>query len=142
MARTVLDPIIDYFGMIKLTYGFCSSELAKQIPGRIAPRLDQHAAHELNARLHPICSRLGVAVDFLIEDENMLEVAQWVVANTTFDRLYLYSDAQPLHVSVGPDCSREIVLMRISQSGRLMPRVMTQDDFLQLADYKTRVSRL
>ena len=29
LARHVLDPVIEYFGMIKLTYGFCSRELAK-----------------------------------------------------------------------------------------------------------------
>jgi hypothetical protein len=44
LAEHVLDPVIDYFGMIRLTYGFCSPQLARQIPGRIDPKLDQHAA--------------------------------------------------------------------------------------------------
>ncbi|MGZ8250286.1 DNA phosphorothioation-associated putative methyltransferase, partial [Methylomagnum sp.] len=43
LAINVLDPVIDYFGMVRLTYGFCSPALAKQIPGRIDPRRDQHA---------------------------------------------------------------------------------------------------
>ena len=64
----VLDPVIDYFGMIRLTYGFCSPELAKEVPGRIDPKRDQHAAHELNRLRNPVCSRLGAAVDFIVED--------------------------------------------------------------------------
>ena len=37
LATQILDPVIDYFGEIVLTYGFCSRELAKHVPGRIAP---------------------------------------------------------------------------------------------------------
>ncbi len=55
LAVQVLDPVIDWFGMIRLTYGFCSPELARAIPGRIDPRRDQHAACELNRRGRPIC---------------------------------------------------------------------------------------
>ena len=46
LAVNVLDPIIEYYGSIKLTYGFCSPALARAISNRIAPELDQHAAHE------------------------------------------------------------------------------------------------
>jgi hypothetical protein len=137
LARSVLDPLIDYFGMIRLTYGFCSRELVKAIPGRIAPRLDQHAAYELNSRRQPVCPRLGAAVDFIVDDESMLEVAQWIVANTAFDRLYFYGDARPLHVSIGPEHSREIVLMRAASGGRLVPRVMGRENFLRLTDYES-----
>src|SRR5262249_38633594 len=45
LATLVLEPVIEYFGPIVLTYGFCSPELAKHIPRRIAPQLDQHASH-------------------------------------------------------------------------------------------------
>lgn len=99
LATHILDPVIDYFGMIELTYGFCSPELARQIPGRIAPKLDQHAAHELNRAGHPACPRLGAAVDFRVEDENMQDVAHWIIANLTFDRLYFYGEKLPIHVS-------------------------------------------
>src|SRR5262249_55078055 len=111
LATLVLDPVIDYFGPIILTYGFCSRELAKHIPGRIAPQLDQHASHELNTRGKPICKRSGAAVDFIVSDESMLEVAQWIVNQTPFDRLYFYGDKRPLHVSCGPESKREIVIM-------------------------------
>jgi len=124
LAEYVLDPVIDYFGMIRLTYGFCSSQLAKQIPGRIAQKLDQHAAHEKNCLGMPICSRLGAAVDFIVDDENMLVVAQWLVANTPFDRLYFYAEDRPIHVSYGPNHHRQVVRMTFGKSGRLVPRVV------------------
>jgi hypothetical protein len=123
---------IDYFGMIRLTYGFCSPELAKEIPGRIDPKRDQHAAHELNRLGNPVCERLGAAVDFIVDDESMLDVAQWVVANTPFDRLYFYGDNQPIHVSHGPEQVRQVVRMAAGPSGRLIPRVTAVEEFLSL----------
>jgi hypothetical protein len=133
LAVQVLDPVIEYFGMIHLTYGFCSPELAKKIPGRIDPKRDQHAAHELNRLGNPVCPRLGAAVDFIVEDESMLEVAQWIVANAPFDRLYFYGDDMPIHVSYGPEHARQIVRMAAGQSGRLIPRVTSQTEFLSLS---------
>ncbi|HYN78653.1 MAG TPA: DNA phosphorothioation-associated putative methyltransferase, partial [Lamprocystis sp. (in: g-proteobacteria)] len=109
LAEQVLDPVIDWFGMIRLTYGFCSPELAREIPARIDPRLDQHAAYEHNRLGKPICPRLGAAVDFLVADEDMREVARWVAQHTPFDRLYFYGPDLPIHVSYGPDHSRQIV---------------------------------
>src|SRR5206468_2083018 len=90
LAANVLDPIIEYFGSIELTYGFCSAELAKRIGGRISPSLDQHAAHERNRNGAAICARLGAAVDFLVHDEDMREVVDWISAQLVFDRLYFY----------------------------------------------------
>ncbi|MFD2113525.1 DNA phosphorothioation-associated putative methyltransferase [Thiorhodococcus fuscus] len=132
LAEQVLDPVIDYFGMIRLTYGFCSPPLAKQIPGRIDPKRDQHAAHEHNRLGKPVCERLGAAVDFLVEDESMLDVAQWIVANTHFDRLYFYGDDLPVHVSYRPNGDRQIVRMVAGKTSRLMPRVVSEEAFLQL----------
>jgi len=133
LAVQVIDPVIDYFGMIRLTYGFCSPPLAKTIRCRIYPKLDQHAAHELNRLGRPICQRLGAAVDFIVEDGSMLEVAQWVVSNTAFDRLYFYGDDQPIHVSHGPNHDRQIVRMVLVAAGRLLPRVVSQEKFLKLS---------
>jgi DNA phosphorothioation-associated putative methyltransferase len=134
LAEQVLDPVIDWFGMIRLTYGFCSPELAKAIRARgggpIDPARDQHAAHEHNRRGNPACPRLGAAVDFLVEDEDMLEVARWVAANTPFDRLYFYGPDRPIHVSYGPEHSRQVVIMRAGPSGRLLPRVVRLEAFL------------
>lgn len=130
LAERVLDPVIDWFGMIRLTYGFCSTELARAIPGRIEPKLDQHAACERNRLGKPICPRQGAAVDFLVEDEDMLEVARWVAANTPFDRLYVYGADLPIHVSYGPEHSRQVVRMLPGQSGRLIPRVVSLAELL------------
>lgn len=130
LATQVVDPAIEYFGMIRLTYGFCSAPLAKAIPGRIDPKRDQHAAHERNRLGHPICPRLGAAVDFLVEDEDMLEVARWVVAETPFDRLYFYGNDNPIHVSYGPEQSRQVVLMLPGPSGRLVPKCVPVERFL------------
>lgn len=139
LALNVLDPVIDYFGMIKLTYGFCSSSLAKNIPGQIAPRLDQHSAHEIGRSGKPICDRLGAAADFLVEDEDMLGVARWIAANIRYDRMYLYGAHRPIHVSYGPDQSRQVVVMvKSSRSTRLLPRVIQVEDLGSLcaADFE------
>jgi len=132
LAVQVIDPVVDYYGMVRLTFGFCSPGLARQIPGRIDPKRDQHAAHELNRLGRRVCERPGAAVDFLVEDESMLEVAQWIVANTPFDRLYFYGDDRPVHVSYGPQCNGQVVRMVVGKSGRLLPRVVSVDKFLDL----------
>jgi hypothetical protein len=58
----VLDPVIEWFGMIRLTYGFCSPALARAIRARgggpIDPKRDQHAAHEHNRLGNRVCERV------------------------------------------------------------------------------------
>ncbi len=130
LATQVLDPVVDYFGSIRLTYGFCSNELSKEISARIAPTLDQHAGHELNVRGEPICSRLGAAVDFIVDDESMYEVAVWICRNTPFDRIYIYGEGKPLHVSFSETPSKQITKMAPSASGRLIPRTFSLERFL------------
>jgi len=108
--------------MIRLTYGFCSHQLGRLIKKRVAPKLDQHAAHELNTRKNLICPRLGAAVDFIVEDEDMREVADWIAENTPFDRLYFYGEDRPIHVSYGPEQKREYVDLIVTESGRQVPK--------------------
>ncbi len=122
LAVNVLDPVIDYFGMIHLTYGFCSHELGKHIKKRVAPKLDQHAAHERNSKNNLICPRLGAAVDFIVEDENMREVADWIAENTPFDRLYFYGKNRPIHVSFSAEPKGEYIDLIITENGRQIPR--------------------
>jgi DNA phosphorothioation-associated putative methyltransferase len=122
LSTKVLDPIIEYFGMVRLTYGFCSAELSKNIKGRIAPKLDQHAAHELNRRGKPICDRLGAAIDFLVEDEDMLDVAKWIGANIPFDRMYVYGPDRPIHISYGPQHMRKVTFLLPTATTARMPR--------------------
>ncbi|MFT3821693.1 MAG: DNA phosphorothioation-associated putative methyltransferase [Rubrivivax sp.] len=123
LATNLLDPVVEYFGAIRLTYGFASASLTRAIAGRIAPKLDQHACHERDARGRLICDRLGAACDFIVDDEDMLEVADWVIEHLPFDRLYIYGPDRPLHVSYGPQASRMAYIMIPTARGALMPRL-------------------
>ncbi|SEF27972.1 DNA phosphorothioation-associated putative methyltransferase [Variovorax sp. NFACC27] len=122
LATQVLDPVIDYFGSIRLTYGFSSTELTRNIERGIAPKLDQHAACERGPRGALVCERGGAACDFLVEDEDMREVAEWIVANTPFDRLYFYGSDRAVHVSFSSTPAKQAFAMMSSPTGRLMPR--------------------
>jgi DNA phosphorothioation-associated putative methyltransferase len=122
LSTKILDPVIDYFGRINLTYGFCSEQLAKHISCRIAPKLDQHASHEISKNKRPICERLGAAVDFVVQDENMREVAEWIIQNIEFDRLYYYGNDKPLHVSHSNNPKKLAYEIYISKSGKRLPK--------------------
>lgn len=130
LCATVLDPVTVHFGRLELTYAFASAALTRQIPAHIYPPKDQHAGHEVNRQGKPICPRLGLAVDFLVPGTDSREVARWIVTKTAFDRLYFYGSRRPLHVSVGPDHSRQIVFMRPDPSGRLIPKIV-KDNLLE-----------
>lgn len=128
LATQLLDPLIEYYGSIRLTYGFASPELTKHITRGIAPRLDQHAACEHGSRRSLICDRGGAACDFIIDDEDMKDVADWIVRSLPFDRLYYYGPNRPLHVSYGPDPAGQAYAMSQGRSGRLMPRPFVPDN--------------
>lgn len=122
LATELLDPVIEYFGSIRLTYGFASAVLTRHIQRGIAPKLDQHSACEHGARGLLICDRGGAACDFVVEDEDMKEVADWIIANLPFDRLYFYGRDRPIHVSFAQNPKREAIAMMRTASGRLLPR--------------------
>lgn len=129
LTTTVLDPLTRALGRPVITYGFCGLGLGRHIKERVAPRLDQHAGHELRASGGFICDRLGQAVDLQIPGLASSEVAQFIARGTPFDRLYFYGDDRPLHVSVGPSDLRAIVLMMRGPSGRLIPRKAPKHHF-------------
>lgn len=124
LATILLDPIIDKFGSIDLTYGFCSHQLLKKIPARIAPVLDQHSAFELNSLGQRICKRDGFAVDFYVSkhSENMQIVAAWIIENLPFDRLYFYGNDRPIHLSYSSSPVRKAYAFTITKSGRRVPK--------------------
>jgi DNA phosphorothioation-associated putative methyltransferase len=133
LCTELLDPLIDYFGAIRLTYGFCSPALGARISSRVAPKLDQHASHECNKQGKLICERGGAAVDFIVDDEDMVEVAQWISENLQFDRMYLYGRGKPLHISFSETPSKQVTFMVSTASGRLMPRVCPPEALAELA---------
>jgi hypothetical protein len=122
LAAHLLDSIIEYFGSIRLTYGFSSAELTRHIDRRIAPKLDQHAACEHGRNGKAICERGGAACDFVVDDEDMREVAQWICDNLPFDRLYFYGSDRPVHVSYSSAPAGQAFEMVLSPTGRLTPR--------------------
>jgi hypothetical protein len=133
LAQEILDPVWETFGTIELTYGLSCPDLFRHIDGRVSPPLDQHASYELNTKGEPICSRGGAAADFFSPRTSSLQIAQWIVNNCPFDRLYFYGIERPIHVSIGPEKSRQIILMRQSTtSNRRIPRKVLIKDFIAL----------
>ena len=65
------------------------------------------------------------------ETQFIEECAQWIVENTPFDRLYFYGDDRPVHISFGPNHDRQVICMKPSKSGRLMPQVVATSKFLK-----------
>lgn len=124
LCAVVLDPVVDHFGPIELTYGFASPALTKYIPGRISPKHDQHASWELNRSGKLVCARRGMAVDLWAPSGDTRRVAVWLASHTKFDRLYFYGSERPVHVSVGPDSSNQVILLTPTPAGRRIPRVI------------------
>lgn len=132
LASNILDPLIDYYGMIELSYGFCSHELSKKIQRRVAPRVDQHAAFERNSKGQLICTRGGAAVDFIVKDEDSFEVAAWMQQNLDFDKMYLYGRNRPIHVSFKNNPAREIYLISETNGNRYPTKVSDLKPYLAL----------
>lgn len=131
----VLEPIIEHWGRPLLTYGFAGPTLIRAIRRRIAPRLDQHAAHEIGVRGRAICLRGGAAVDLTVPGVSSLRVAMWLAQRVAIDRLYVYSSHRPLHVSFGPDRARIIVHVLQTATGTpLSPRRLTLDSLKRLVE--------
>jgi hypothetical protein len=124
LCATVLDPVVRRFGALELTYAFASPRLTRHVSGGIYPPGDQHAGHERSHDGRLVCPRLGLAADFRVPGVDSRDVALFVVGHTQFDRLYFYAPDRPIHVSVGPDKTRQIVSMQRGPSGRLIPKVV------------------
>ncbi len=135
LAVTILDPVVRNHGPITLTYGLACGALIKLIKRGIAPKLDQHAAHELSVSGNRICERGGASCDFLVNGIDALTVAQWVVANTSFDRLYYYGSNRPIHVSATEDPKKQCILVkRDISSRRAIPLIVPNNAFLRMTN--------
>ena len=135
LAKEILDPITDHFGSVELTFGFCGQQLrsliSKNTSPRIAPTLDQHAAYELNSKGKPICPRLGAAMDLRVNNTSSQAVAIWVASHLPFDRLYYYGDDNPIHISIGPENSSQIVWLNTINNRRI-PKKLTLEALITL----------
>lgn len=129
LAVNIMDKVVEEFGNLQLTYGFCSPELSKVIPKNIYPKLDQHAGHEIKKNGMHICERLGFASDFIVPDVSSLIVGRYIVSNLEFDRLYFYGGNSPIHVSLTDSPVRSIVLMNM-HGDRRVPQVVSEAKFL------------
>jgi len=69
-----------------------------------------------------VCERLGAAVDFIVEDEDMREVVDWISENVAFDRRYFYGSTRPIHISFSPNLKREVIELVEMPDKTRMPR--------------------
>lgn len=125
LATLVLEPVLAEFGSLTLTYGLASPALSRAVQrevGRVAPSLDQHAAHERSATGRMVCSRGGAAVDLLVAGVPATVVARFVATQTPFDRLYLYGEDRPVHVSWGAANDGTVVRVERRGDGVVVPR--------------------
>jgi hypothetical protein len=127
LGYDILDPVIEEFGRVEITYAFASWELTRHVTGRIDPSRDQHSGHELRPNGEPICVRLGQAADFRVPGLCSGALAAWIGGNRPFDRLYFYGTDRPVHVSIGPKETRAVISMLRGPSGRRIPQRRSLD---------------
>lgn len=126
LAEVVLDPLHERFGRVEITYGFAGPSLTRHIRAGIAPTLDQHAGSELSPRGAVLCDRGGQACDLRVPGVSAFEVARWVRGSLPFDRMYLYGEGRPLHVSVGPT-NGALAYAMVQRARRVVPRALRDD---------------
>jgi hypothetical protein len=103
LISEIIQPTINKFGSenFKLTYGFCSKDLLKFLnrdKSRICVRVDQHVAHEKNAKGNYYCKHLGAACDFQIVGVDSRKVIGFL-KTLNYDSIYYYGKDRPVHVS-------------------------------------------
>jgi hypothetical protein len=84
LCAAILDPVVERFGAISITFGYVSPELQRAIPGRMRPSV------------HNICPAgkavLGAAADFQAHNTEYShkDILLWIAGSCTYDRLILY----------------------------------------------------
>lgn len=132
LAQSILDPVYEQFGQIEITYGLCSHNLQKHIKKNVAPNLDQHAGSELNSKGNLICPREGFAVDFRVTNIGSKIVADHIVKDLNFDRLYYYGNDRPIHISAKQvEPLNSIIVFNHHQNGKV-PRKTEPSNFLNM----------
>jgi zinc D-Ala-D-Ala carboxypeptidase len=107
LCENILQPVRDHFGRVKVTSGFCSSELCVAIGSSVN---SQHAKAE--------------AADFEVIGTDNAELFDWIKANLTPDQLILefYTPGEPnsgwIHCSWIPDQPRASYLWAYKSEGK------------------------
>jgi hypothetical protein len=86
LCAAILDPVVEQFGPLSITYGYSCPELHAAIySGRSMP-LGLHNCHP------PGGAMLGIAADILVHSmaDRPREMLSWIVNNCVHDRLILY----------------------------------------------------
>ena len=132
LAQTILDPVREKFGPLELTYGLCSHNLQKHIKKSVAPKLDQHAGSERNSKGNLICPREGFAVDFRITNIGSKIIADYIVKELNFDRLYYYGNDRPIHISAKQTEPLKSIIFFVHHKNGKVPRKTKPSNFLNM----------
>ena len=132
LAQTILDPVREKFGPLELTYGLCSHNLQKHIKKNVAPKLDQHAGSERNSKGNLICPREGFAVDFRIPNIGSKFIADYIVQELNFDRLYYYGNDRPIHISAKQAEPLKSIIFFVHLKNGKVPRKTKPENFLNM----------
>ena len=139
LIERILEPLRLHFGGLVITHGFTNAELIRKVQSGVAQKLDQHCAHELNQNGKRICERDGAAADIYVPKISSKILTKFIIEHCSFDRIYIYGDTCPVHVSYCHESgqARQIVLLKESLTGRRIPQVLNATkttDYLYSAD--------
>lgn len=70
-------------------------------------------------------------MDLRVHNTSSQAVAIWVASHLPFDRLYYYGDDKPIHISIGPESSSQIVWLNTINNRRI-PKKLTLDALIKL----------
>ena len=130
LATEVLDPVVEEFGPLTITYGLCSHNLQKHIRKNVSPKLDQHAGSELNSKGNLICPREGFAVDFFIPKKNSRDIVKFILKSCEYDRIYFYGDERPIHLSFNKNKNKFQIIEFIQLEKTKVPKIISSSRFL------------
>lgn len=89
LVQAVIDPVMDYFGGI---------EIREWQAVDIAHDVSRGTDSPTDRRRTGSCR---IAIEFIVPDEDMLEVARWIPENTLCKQVQCFGDANPLRVKLG-----------------------------------------